>query len=128
MGVPVSTLQPSVLETEAAFEIGKLVRAAGYGLEVAPRAKGADLAASRDGTVWATFHLDVDGKHADALHVGATVWGGARSPGPPDLPRRGTLNGRLSAFVRDRLLLACKRGRAENPDHCSTCPDPTHAV
>src|SRR5687767_9734316 len=103
-----------------------MVRAAGYALEVAPRPNGVDLAAAREGTVWATFHVDVPKGRPLFLNVGATVWGGARQGHEGEIAWDASPDERLSAFVRDRLALACKKGRAEDPDHCAECPDPTH--
>ena len=116
----------TVLKTEVALQIGLLVRSAAYDLEVAPRPNGADLAAARDGTVWATFHVDVDRRRPLNLLVGATVWGGARTSLPAEVAWDSPQKDVVSDFVRDRLALACKRGRAENPDHCARCPDPRH--
>lgn len=108
------------------MRIGLLVRQCGYELEATPRANGADLAAGRDGTVWATFHLDVDRRRPLNLLVGATVWGGARVALEGAVPFAGEPARGLEGFVRDRLALACRKGRAENPDHCAACPDPSH--
>jgi hypothetical protein len=116
----------TVLETETAFHVGRLVRAAGYELEVTPRPNGADLAAGRDGTIWATFHVDIDQRRPLFLRLGATVWGGARTAIGSDVPWDAKPDEPLSAFVRDRLELACKRGRSQNPDHCAECPNPKH--
>lgn len=118
----------TILETETAVQVGLLIRSSAYALEVTPRANGADLAAGREGTVWATFHLDVEPRRPLFLRVGATVWGGARTNLADDLTWDARPSPALAAFVRDRLALACKRGRAEDPEHCRECPDPTHRV
>ncbi|HLE47625.1 MAG TPA: hypothetical protein VI818_04950 [Candidatus Thermoplasmatota archaeon] len=115
-----------VLETEAAIQIGLLIRAAGYEVDATPRPDGADLAAGRRGTIWATFHVDMDRKRPLFLRVGATVWGGARVPAASDVAFDAEPDVHVKAFVRDRLALACKKGREESPDHCDACPDPTH--
>lgn len=114
------------LSTEAALAIGLLIRHAGYEVDVAPRPGGADLAAAREGTVWATFHLDLDKRKPLNLRVGATVWGGARIACPVEVPYDGAPDPRLEEFVKERLAMACKKGRLENPDHCAECPDASH--
>lgn len=119
-------LPPTVLETETAIQIGLLIRAAGYDVDVTPRPTGADLAAERHGTVWATFHVDVDRKRPLFLRVGATVWGGARVGSGREVPWDEPPAEPVVAFVRDRIALACKKGRQENPDHCRECPDASH--
>lgn len=122
----VSEFPSTVLETETAVQLGLLIRSAAYQLEVTPRPNGADLAAGREGTVWATFHVDVDPRRPVFLRVGATVWGGARTNFADDLTWDAKATPRLAAFVKDRLALACKRGRAEDPEHCRDCPEPSH--
>ena len=116
----------TILETETAVQVGLLIRSAAYALEVTPRPNGADLAAGREGTVWATFHLDVDPRRPLLLRVGATVWGGARTNFSEELTWDAKPTPGLVAFVRDRLALACKRGRAEDPEHCRACPEASH--
>lgn len=117
----------TILETEAALLLGKLVQEAGYELEVTARKGGADLAASRRSTIWATFHVDVDRARPLFLRVGATVWGGARIATRFDVAWDGPPDPRLRTFAHDRLAMACKKGREESPDHCDACPQPGHA-
>jgi hypothetical protein len=118
----------TVLQTEAALRVGRLVQDFAYQLEVTPRPKGADLAAARDGTVWATFHLDVDPQRPLQLRVGATIWGGARANLDAPVEWTGAPPKALDEFVRQRFDVACRRGREENPDHCAECPIPGHRV
>jgi len=108
------------------MQIGLMIRGAAYQLEVTPRPNGADFAAGREGTVWATFHVDVDRRRPLLLRVGATVWGGARTNLSEDVAWDAKPAPPFAAFVRDRLALACKRGRAEDPDHCRDCPEASH--
>lgn len=108
------------------MQIGLHVRAAAYELEVTPRPNGADFAAGREGTVWATFHLDVDPRRPLFLRVGATVWGGARTNLQEDVTWDAKATPAFAAFIKDRLALACKRGRSQDPDHCRHCPEPAH--
>ncbi len=116
----------TVLETETALKIGMLVRASAYELEVTPRPSGADLAAGREGTIWATFHVDADPKRPLFLRVGATVWGGARRGIGTEVRWDSPAGEQLEAFVRDRLEFACKQGRTQDPEHCAKCPVPSH--
>lgn len=115
----------SVLDTEAALRVGVAVHAAAYELEPAPRKNGADLSALRNGSVWATFHLDVDAKRPLFLRFGATVFGGARQDAAGTFPfhdPEAFRDGRIEAFVGDRLALACRRGLEQDPRHCDACP------
>lgn len=116
----------TALETEAALKLGMMIRAAGYELDPSPRKNGADLAAARHGTIWLTFHVDVDPGKPLLLRIGATVWGGARINTGFEVPWDASPDERLIKFARDRLALACKRGREESPDHCEECPEPSH--
>lgn len=115
-----------LLRTEAALRLGLLVHACGYEVEPAPRAHGVDFGAVRNGTVWATFHLESDAHDSERLRLGATVFGGARQDAPtpltPTLVPPETAQ-RLEAFVRDRLRWACKRGCEQDSKHCADCPD-----
>ena len=116
----------AVLETETAIKIGLLIRAARYEVDATPRSNGADLAAERHGAIWATFHVDVDREKPRFLRVGATVWGGARVSAGRHVPWDEPADDRVVAFVRERLAVACKKGREANPDHCKDCPDAGH--
>ena len=122
----VASFPETALATEAAIRMGLLVGEAGYDLDATPRPKGADLAARRHGTTWATFHMDVDRARPLLLRIGATVWGGARQDMADDVLWDGPPGEALDRFVRERLAFACKRGRAEDPEHCAECPDLTH--
>jgi len=120
------TVPETVLETEAAVRVAMAIRNAGYELEATPRGQGADFGAQRNGTVWATFHLEVDKRRPLFLKLGATVFGGARQEAPGAFPydeREAYADSRVEAFVRDRLALACRRGLEQDPQHCDACPD-----
>jgi hypothetical protein len=115
----------SALETEAALRVGVAIHAEGYEVEPSPRKNGADFGALRHGSVWATFHLDVDPRRPLFLRLGATVFGGARQDATGTFPYDDAAtytDGRVERFVSERLALACRRGLEQDPRHCDACP------